>query len=178
MDFEYRETITHPAAQVYGVLRDRLEELPPFLPGVELIETLEREPAGEGRHRIVRQWHATPDTAPAAVRPFITRKMTTWKDHALWIDEAAHVEWWFETLHFDKLYECRGVNYVEDQGNGTTVLRLTGGLVVHPDNLPGVPRFLSRKLAPKIERWVMNMVTPNLAQMPKALQAFLDSGRA
>ena len=174
MKFEYKEVITWPVSRVYPVLRDQLVELPEFLPEVDAIEELERSADGPGRWRIVNHWHGSSKSTPAAVRPFVTKSMLSWKDHAPWIDAETKVQWHFETSHFETLYQCAGTNYVEDAGDGTTQLRLTGELTIHPDKLPGVPKILGKKLAPKIEQWLINMVTPNLAQMPKAIQAFLD----
>ena len=102
--------------------------------------------------------------------------MTTWLDHALWNDANQTVTWRFETNHFETLYECSGINYFEEAADNQSVIRLTGDLRVYPERVPGVPRLLAKRLAPKVEEFLIGMVTPNLAQMPRAIQSFLDRG--
>ena len=64
---------------------------------------------------------------------------------------------------------------IEAAGDDATQIRLTGSLQVYPERLPGVPRILARRVGPAVEKWLMNMVTPNLARLPRAIQALLDS---
>jgi hypothetical protein len=175
MEFCYDELVTYPVSRVYPVLRDELVQLPPYLPGVDRIELIEREALSEGRTRIDNKWFGNSSSAPPPVRPFITGEMTTWIDHALWQDEQKKVEWTFETVWFGKLYDCSGVNYFEDAGEGKTRIRLTGTIQVYPERVPGVPKLLARRLRPQVEKYLIQAVTPNLAQLPKALQAFLDT---
>ena len=83
--------------------------------------------------------------------------------------------WDFQTVHFDRLYDCSGVNYFEETPEGTTKIRLTGSLVVYPQRVPGIPRLLARRLSPAIEKFLIELVTPNLRQLPAALQTYLDA---
>jgi hypothetical protein len=41
-----------------------------------------------------------------------------------------------------------------------------------------VPRLLAKRLQPKVESFLINLVTPNLKYLPKAVQALLDSEQA
>ena len=178
MKFEYKELITHPLAIVYPVVRDRLIELPAHLPNVDFIQELSREEKEPGCHTIVNEWHGNATSAPAPVRPFLSDSMTNWRDYALWFDAEKEVQWRFETTHFESLYTCEGVNYFEEAGPSQTCIRLTGDLTVYPQRVPGVPRLLAKRLAPSVESFLMNLVTPNLKYMPHAVQALLDSERA
>jgi hypothetical protein len=175
MEFEYKERTTHPLELVYPAVRDRLVELPAHLPNVDFITELSRIEKEPGKHHIVNEWHGNSNSAPSAVRPFLSDAMTNWKDFAIWSDEESLVRWRFETSYFEKLYTCEGINYFEDNGDGTTQIRLTGELRVYPERVPGVPRLLAKRLSPKVEAFLINLVTPNLAHMPHAVQALLDS---
>jgi len=175
--FEYIEQVTHDFERVFVALRDRLTEVPAFMPELDRIDELEREERKGGRLHIVNEWHGNSKSAPPAVRPFVTKSMTTWRDYALWDNDRRLVEWRFETNHFESLYECAGTNYIEDDGAGGTRIRLTGDLLVYPERVPGVPKLLARRLRPKVESFLMSMVTPNLALLPKAVQALLDGER-
>lgn len=174
MDFRYVETIDYPRDEVYAVLRDRLVEVVPYLPEVEYIEVESREDEQPGRVRFVNLWQANAKAAPKIARPFLSKKMTRWRDHALWNDEKHCVEWKFESFYFDRLYDCSGVNIFHALDDNRTQLELTGSLVVYADRIRGVPKILARKAVPKIEQYLVETVTPNLAQLPRAVQSFLD----
>jgi len=169
------QLITYPLELVYGTMRDRLCELVPFLSGVESIEVEEREEPGPGRLRLLNIWQAKHSSAPKAVRPFVTRKMLRFKDHAEWDDAAHAVSWRFETFTFDKLFDCSGRNRFEAAGANESRLIIEGELDVYPEKVPGVPRFMARKLKPKIEGFVVKLVGANLSDLAGGLQGFLDN---
>jgi len=58
-------------------------------------------------------------------------------------------------------------------GGGTT-LRLTGDLIVHLNKIPGLPKRFVRTLGPRVERYLIDQVIPNLKEVPAAVQSFLD----
>ena len=103
--------------------------------------------------------------------------MLAWRDVALWHDDPKRIEWTFETSSFESLYRCSGTNYFDAVSNDQTRIRLTGSIEIFPENMPGVPKLLARRIAPSIEKWLVNMVTPNFAKLPHAIQALLDSDR-
>ncbi|MFT7624017.1 MAG: hypothetical protein ACI9WU_003203 [Myxococcota bacterium] len=174
MQFEFVKVVTHPIAVVYPVIRDDMASLLPWLPGIDRVEVLERDAEVDGTHRVLNKWHGTADSAPPSLRKFVNKDMVTWLDHALWIDAKTRVEWRMETIKFKGLYECSGVNYWEDLGDGTTRMRITGDLLIYPDKIPGVPKFLAKKLAPKVEAFLTDAITPNMSAMPDAIQRYLD----
>ena len=175
MNFEFEERVSYPLDRVFEALRDRLAELPPFLPEVDSIELRERTEGEDGSISVLNIWQGSQRNAPLAVRRFISKEMLAWRDVGVWREDPRRVEWRFETMHFESLYECEGVNYFEAIDEENTRIRMTGTLSIYPEKVPGVPRRLARRLAPTIEKWLMNMVTPNLARLPHAIQALLDS---
>ena len=175
MDLRFEQVISHPLDKVFATMRDRLPELVPHLVGVKSIQVLEREPLGPGRLRMLNLWQASPEAAPKAVRPFISEKMLSWKDHAEWNDADRTVRWRFETFSFEKLFECQGRNRFEDVGDGTR-LRIEGELRIFLERLPGVPKFLASRIAPKVEQFIGKTVAENLRGLAGGLQAFLDGG--
>lgn len=176
MQFSKESSVSHPAQVVLDTMIHGMESIVPFLPSVESIETLEKGEEIEGRIRVVRRWQGTADSAPSAVRPFLSRESLAWTDTAVWTPAEWKVEWSLSTS-MSKLYDCSGVNYYEPDPaapEGSTRMRITGDLVVYPDRLPGLPRFLARKLAPQVEKFVVNLITPNLTDVAKGLQGYLD----
>jgi len=175
--FEYEEIVAGPVERVFGMLRDRLSDLVPYLPAVDHIELLECSEDGPGRTMMVHYWEGNAKLLPMIARPFVTKAMTSWTDHALWIDDGRLCEWSFVPKKFKDLFTCSGVDHFEDLGDGTTRLRLTGDLVVYAERVPGVSRKMASRLGPRIEQFVVKKIKPNLMQVPLALQAFFEEER-
>ena len=177
MRIDVRQDVSHPLEKVYATMRDNLPGIVPFLSGVESIETTEREESGPGRVRLLNVWRANKETVPKAVRSFVSRNMLRWKEHAEWCDEDHSVHWRFETFQLDKLFECSGGNLFEKTPGGHTRMHIQGELQIYPERIPGVPRFLARRIKPKIEKFIMKLVGSNLTDLAHGLQEFLDQNR-
>ncbi len=179
MRFEKDSKVTHPARVVVETMMDRMDEILPHLGAVESIQTISRETLADGREHIVRRWQGTADSAPAAVRPFLSREALAWTDDAVWSPGEFKVDWTLSTK-LSKLYTCGGTNYFlphPDDPDNATLIRITGDLVVQPDKLPGVPTLIGRKLAPQVEKFVVNLISPNLTETARGIQAYLDERR-
>lgn len=176
MNFNEQNTLSHPALTVLDTMIHKMEDIVPFLPSVESIETLEKGEESDGKIRVVRRWQGTSDSAPAAIRGFLSREHLAWIDTAIWTPAEWKVDWTLSTS-MSKLYDCGGANYYEPEPadpEGSTRMRITGELVVYPERLPGIPKFLARKFAPQVEKFVINLITPNLTDVAKGLQGYLD----
>lgn len=181
MKFKETGKVLHPAPTVLGILIDSMEEIAPFLPNVASIETRSRSELDDGRIRIVRRWQGRSDSAPGPLRPFLSDDLMAWIDTAIWSPGEYRVEWSQTTCAkgVDALYECSGVNWFEPHPKDperATRVRITGDLHVHPERLPGIPRFLGERMAPQIEKFVIDLITPNLTDLAKGLQGCLDAG--
>jgi len=179
MRFNEQSTVSHPAPLILETMIERMEEIVPFLPNVESIETRESKKLKNGQLRIVRHWQGKADSIPSALRPFLSKEALGWIDTALWTPPEYKVEWQQSALSpgIARLYECKGENYFEpnpDDPKNSSRIRILGNLDVHPDRLPGLPTFLGRTLAPQIEKFVIGMITPNLRDLAKGLQGYLD----
>ncbi len=176
MHFEKEDKISHPASVVLDTMIDRMEAIAPFLPNVERIDTLEKKRRRNGRIFIVRRWQGVGDSIPRALRPFVSKDWLAWIDTALWVPHEFKVEWTLSTK-LGHLYECSGTNYFEPYPRAeatSTRIRVTGDLQVYPDRLPGIPRILGARLAPAVESFVVALITPNLTEVAKGLQLYLD----
>jgi hypothetical protein len=176
MHFDNETRVSHPASDVLETMVERMEDIVPFLETVDAIETLEREELPDGRIKIVRKWQGSESSAPPALAAFVTPEMLAWIDTAIWTPSEFLVDWTIATS-MSKLYECGGRNRFgpdPDDPEGATLMRISGELTVYPDKLPGVPGFLARRLAPQIEKFVVNLLKPNLMDVAKGLQGYLD----
>lgn len=174
MKFEFKELIKHPRARVYDVLKNGLAAVVPLVPNVKSLKVLDRQELDNGETKIVNEWHGSPEGAPAIIRPFMKPEMNIWRDYAHWKDKEFLVHWRFEAPMFKNLYSCSGTNYIDDDGQGGAWVRLTGELITYPERIPGVPKMLAKKIAPAVEKWLLNLVSPNLAEMPRAVGQYLD----
>ena len=55
------------------------------------------------------------------------------------------------------------------------MVRLTGDLQINVKEIPGVPSFLAKRLAPQVEKFIVSLITPNLEQVNKSIERFLDA---
>lgn len=176
MEFEKHSKVSHPASLVLDTMIEHMENIVPFLPSVEGIETLSREELSDAQLKIVRRWSGSADKAPSAIRPFLSPEVMSWTDTAVWTPAEYKVDWTL-TTSMGELYKCSGSNYFEphpDDPEKATRMRVTGSLQVFPERLPGVPRFLGKRLAPQVEKFVVNLITPNLTDVAIGLQGYLD----
>ncbi|MEZ4269537.1 MAG: hypothetical protein R3F39_24520 [Myxococcota bacterium] len=60
----------------------------------------------------------------------------------------------------------------------TTLVRISGDLEIFADKLPGVPSFIGKRIAPQVEKFVVNMITPNLVELAPGLQGYLDGRKS
>lgn len=176
MEFEKTSRVSHPAKRILELMIDRMDEIVPFLPNVESIEEREREELPGGRIRIVRYWQGAASNVPSAIRPFVSKEVMGWIDTAIWTPAEYKVDWEMSTT-LSAFYECSGTNYFEPfpgEEDTATQVRVGGELVIHPSKLPGIPSFLGSRLAPQIEKFVIALLTPNMEDLGKGLQAYFD----
>lgn len=174
MDFTASTRIEHNADDIIALMMDRMEEIVPFLPSVDAIETLERETLPDGRVRIVRKWDGNSKGAPKVVRPFASKEVTSWHDIAVWTPSEYKIEWEFSNK-YSRFYECSGLTWYRPHPEApetATELLIEGKLTIEPTKLPGIPTFLGKRLAPQIEKFVVRMVKPNITNVADGLAGY------
>ncbi len=173
MKIESSDHVPFPVETVFSLLRDRLSEVVPFLPNVNRVEDISREELGEGKVRIVRRWYGKGEV-PKVAQKFLKPEMLSWVDTALW-DETTHLCTW-DLSHdaFKEQFRCSGKTSYKGVGEGETRIELVGDLSIDLRNIPGVPRMLARSVSPAVEKVLVNMITPNLSNLPKGLRAYLS----
>ncbi|GBD27575.1 hypothetical protein HRbin30_02926 [bacterium HR30] len=175
-----RETKVHyPAALLLETMIERMEEIVPFLPNIASIETLTKKKHRDGTWEIVRRWEARAEQVPSVARRFLSAELLQWLDYALWVPAEYKVEWRQEPVYRAArgLYQCHGTNFFlpdSKDPNNTSRVRVSGFLEVHPERLPGVPAFLARRIAPQVEKFIIRLIEPNLAELAQGLETYLD----
>ncbi len=164
--------IHHPQSAVYSAYRDRLPEIAAYIPDVSEIRVESREEQGDVV-KIHNVWIADRDV-PVFARAFIKPEMLRWDDYAEWKDSESCVYWKLRLRVFTESVTCSGTNRFEAAGDTATSVRLEGDLDIDVKSIPGVPRLLAGGIKPKIEKFIVSLITPNLKQVNESLQQFLD----
>ncbi|MFK7988067.1 MAG: hypothetical protein AB8I08_18755 [Sandaracinaceae bacterium] len=164
--------IHHPQALVYEAYRDRLPEIAPYIPDVEEIRVESRED-GEGEVKLHNVWIAKSEI-PIFARAFLKPEMLRWDDHAVWKDAEHRVHWTLKLRVFTDQVTCGGTNTFLANGDNETKVVLDGDLDIDLKNIKGVPRMLAGGMKPKLEKFIVSMITPNLKKVNSSLQQFLD----
>lgn len=178
MRLEADARIAFPRETVYSAYRDRLPELVPYLPNVRAIRVERRDDyPGEGRAELVNVWEAQAEV-PKLLQSFVKPDALGWVDRAEWNGPLWTCDWRIEPRVFTDNVRCWGKNTYREVGPEETVLEIRGELEVDPSGIPGVPKMLAGKVAPSVERFVVNLIRPNLLSVAEGLERFLEAERA
>ncbi len=163
--------IHHPREAVFRAYRDRLSEIAAYIPDVREIAVQNRQEA-DGIVSLHNVWKAQREV-PTALKVVLKPEALEWDDYARW-DEAAFIcDWEIKTRVFRDKVTCKGRNTFTVEGSRTKV-HLSGDLEIDMAKVPGVPRLLARRLGPQVEKFIVSLITPNLEQVNKSLERFLD----
>jgi hypothetical protein len=175
MLIESADIVDQKADEVYGLVRDQMLRLVPYMPNIDRIEIVEREEGAEGP-RIVNLWHAK-SQLPAMISRFLSPELLSWKDRARWKDAVYSVDYELEGLWRPELYTCRGTNSFRPHGDGRTEVRVRVELEIYPERLPGIPKFIASRAVPAVEDFIKRLLQPNLTSLAKGLQAYIAAQR-
>jgi hypothetical protein len=164
--------IHHPIELVYQSYRDQLPLVAPYTPDIKEIIVNSREELAMGPkiHNIWVADREIPKVAAGLIKP----EMLRWDDFAQWNDEANHVDWRLNIPAFPDQVKCSGRNAFFADGPNRTRVVLTGELEINVKKIPGVPRIMAGRIAPKIEAFIVKLITPNLEKVNHSLEQFLD----
>jgi hypothetical protein len=176
MRIDETQTLTHPARLVFETLRDKTPELASIMPNVESVAVLERREEPPIVH-LYNKWQATNDDVPGIIRPFVKKDLLSWYDRAAWDESGLLCRWQLESVVGRDCFTCSGTTRITEVGEGSSVFTINAELRVDPDHVPGVPRFLGRKIQEPLERFIGATIRPNLTKIASAVQRFLDGQR-
>ena len=172
MEIRSESRIHYPRERVYETYRDKLREIAEYMPDIREIVVHSREEA-DGIVKLHNEWISDRDV-PKVVANIIKPEHLRWDDHATWHDEGYYVDWVIETRAFTEAVTCSGRNSMIADGDHT-IVRLTGELKISVVGIPGVPKFLAKRLAPQVEKFIVGLITPNLKNTNKSLQDYMDA---
>jgi hypothetical protein len=173
LDFNSQSHIAHQRDKVFFAYRDKLPALVPFLDDISAIDVIARKEK-EGQLHIHNLWRSDQDI-PSFARAFVKKEMLCWDDFAVWFEDEKKCTWVIKTHAFAEAVTCKGTNTFYEDGEGKTRVELVGTFEIDLSKVRGVPRFLGKSLGPKLEKFIVNLITPNLEKVNSSIGAFLDN---
>lgn len=175
MQINASSVIRHPLERVYRAYRDELADIAAFMPNIKEIRVLSRQDRPDGV-TLHNEW-AGKGEIPKIVQGILKPEMVKWDDYAEWDDPNRQCHWRIATRFFMENVQCSGTNRMAAEGDDATRVTLAGKLDIHLKGIPGVPGFLSSRIAPAVEAFIVALIRPNLEQVNQALERYLDSKR-
>lgn len=174
MLLEVEGMIPQPADIVYPLVRDEMDKIVPYMPDIIRIDVLKKETQADGRLSLVNQWFSRPSNIPSMVQAFAKPELFSWKDYAVWNDASYSVDYELESPIANDLYDARGTNTFGPHPTqpGHTLIQIRCHLTIYPEKLPGVPRFLAKKVQPVVESIIRRTLEPNLSSLIRGLTGY------
>jgi hypothetical protein len=171
VDIKSEARIHHPREAVFKAYRDQLCDIIVYNDDIQEVIIESREENGDivTLHNV---WVSDRDV-PAVASKILKPEHLRWDDYATWNGKEYYCDWTIKTRAFTDSVTCSGRNTFVDEGDSTRVV-LSGKLDIDLKSIPGVPRFLAGRMAPKLEKFIVNLITPNLERVNTCLQQFLD----
>lgn len=173
MKFEIKDPIPLNATETFTLLRDEMPALVPFMADTDEISVISREEL-DGEVKIVNRWRASLNKIPSALRSFVKPEMLSWNDHARWTEEDHTARWELEAIGSNRLFSCQGETSILVEGD-QTFLQIVVDFEIYPDQVPGVPKFLAKKLGPQLEKLIGDVLSVNMRQMAQSITAYAES---
>ncbi len=170
MRIDLTDPIPLSVDEAFLLLRDDMASLVPFLDDCESITVTARTEA-EDQVSLVNRWVADMSRVPVAVQKFATKELLSWDDHATWSARTKSCTWRLQPLRGTRLFECSGTTTLTPDGD-TARLAMAIDLVIYPENVPGVPRFVARRIRPQAERVISDKLVGNMRSLAMSIQRY------
>jgi len=167
MRIEREEFLLYPADEVYPLVRDRIDELLPHLPGVESVEILSRAPASKGKTRVKSRWKLRP---PALLGRLLPPAAFVWEEDAVWNDRSYCVE--SKIVGYG--YQSRAKTFYEPASDWTRV-RIEAEIEFRPESVD-IPKENLEKIVASAEDALREAIEPNMTALLDAIRERLGVG--
>jgi len=172
MRIDLSDPIPLSVEEAFLLLRDDMPSLVPYLDDCESITVTSRTESDDKESvSIVNRWVADMSRVPAAVQKFATKELLSWDDHATWTASTRSCTWKLHPLRGTRLFDCSGTTTVVEEGGGTR-LTMAIDLVIYPENVPGVPRFIAKRIKPQAEKVISDKLVGNMRALAKSIQRY------
>ena len=161
-----------PRSLVYATYRDKLVEVVPYLSNVRSLKVKSRYQERDTVYSIY-EWHGGGEI-PQLARAILSEKMLCWTEYDTWNETEFTLAWRIETHAFTEAVSCLGKNrFLEDDNR--TLIKSSGQLTIDSTKIEGFPKFMSKKVAQIVEDFLSKKIQPNLLEMSKGVQHYLEN---
>ena len=167
MEIRSESVIDHPRERVFMTYRDRLPEVASYIPDIEAINELLR--SRDGVISTVHNEWISDKEVPGVLSKFVKKRDLCWDDFAKWDDDGHRLD----TRVFTEAVRCGGRNRFVAEGQSTRVI-ISGELDIDVERIRAIPKIVARRLKPRLEQFIVALVTPNLTEVNRSLQRFMD----
>jgi hypothetical protein len=172
--FKTTEIVKAPLDQVWGAIRDRLDELVPYLDDIASVTVEHRNELPDGVVNLINIWRAKA-AIPSILKAVIKPEYLAWTDRAKWLPDKRECRWEIE-LHFDReRTRCHGTTSFEPAigGRGTRIT-FAGEFSMNAKGMSGVPSMLESTVASAVESFVTSLIPRNFRKMTQAAASVLE----
>jgi len=166
--------VKHPREKVWEVVRDRLDELVPYMDDIQSVAVQNKADMPDGIKEITNIWKADIQL-PAILNSVIDSSMLSWTDRAQWQSDQTLCHWEIEPHFFPERTRCTGFTRYEPAigGRGTRIT-FEGQLDVSTQSISGMPTFIEGRAATAIESLVTTLIPKNFCKITSALSTLLN----
>lgn len=173
MKLNISEPVPLGAEEVLHLLRDDMPKLVPYLYDIDRIEVTERREEGDVVH-IVNLWFGDMAKVPLPLRKFAKPELFSWTDYASWSTSKKQASWRLEPRVGARAFECHGTTTLVDADEGARI-EMDINIDIYPENIPGIPKFIAKRLLPQIERAIEKQITPNLRNLAVSIRRYAEA---
>ncbi|MCO4768635.1 MAG: hypothetical protein KDA24_01300 [Deltaproteobacteria bacterium] len=175
MRIDLSDPIPLSVDEAFLLLRDDMPSLVPYLDDCESITVSDRNSSdGDETVSLVNRWVADMSRVPAAVQKFATKELLSWDDHATWTAATKSCTWRLQPLRGTRLFDCSGTTAVVEEGGGAR-LTMAIDLVIYPENVPGVPRFIAKRIKPQAEKLISDKLVGNMRNLSVSIRRYHEA---
>ncbi len=171
MQIRHDALIHFPIQRVYDAFLTGMEQLPPWLPGIDRIDITRFERPSAHTAEVDYKWHIDTSIIPVVLRPFLRSNMDHIRSTTVWCAQRRVVEFEFYHEDYRSLFECKGTFALVEQSGTSMRIDISADLQPYPERVPGLPVWLAKKGLPLVEKLITDILKPSLLALPDALQA-------
>ena len=173
MKIESKSTVNQPIDAVFELLKNDINLLVPHLPNISKVEEVSRESKGK-KEFVTNAWTANAEL-PSILKKIAKPELLSWNDIAEWDIEKKCVTYKLESKLAADLYTAQGKNTLTAVDENTTEMHFLCEVIPHPENFPGVPKFLAKKIVPALETLLKLLIEPNFKTMNEGIKKYFGS---
>ncbi|CAC5344301.1 MULTISPECIES: hypothetical protein [Planktothrix] len=163
--------IPFPRPLVFSTYRDNLMDVVNSLPNKNDVKLVSHRVEADKVYTVY-DWQSDEDI-PALIENILKQDKLRWTEYDTWNNQDFTLDWQIKTQAFTEAFQCSGKNtFLEDKNH--TLIQTRGEIQLDPNKIDGVPDFLKTQLASLFEQILGSKLEPNLIDMGKGVQKYLE----